>query len=131
MFVNFQKLTLGKRKLWQNSGQNYRISMRKTPLCFQRVPLVIPNFQKNFKMIFEGHVAQWTRACGYEPQSRGFESLLAHKIKTSTLSNIPSSVFLNKKVILFQKAFTCICISKLIFFKKNEQLLFIFTKVFL
>lgn len=25
-----------------------------------------------------GHVAQWTRACGYELQCRGFESLLAH-----------------------------------------------------
>jgi hypothetical protein len=29
----------------------------------------------------EGHVAQWTRACGYEPQSRGFESLLAQNKK--------------------------------------------------
>lgn len=26
----------------------------------------------------KGLVAQWTRACGYEPQGRGFESLLAH-----------------------------------------------------
>ena len=25
----------------------------------------------------QGPVAQWTRACGYEPQCRGFESLLA------------------------------------------------------
>ena len=31
----------------------------------------------NQYLIFIGLVAQWTRACGYEPQSRGFESLLA------------------------------------------------------
>lgn len=28
-------------------------------------------------LFYIGHVAQWTRACGYEPQGRGFESLLA------------------------------------------------------
>ena len=30
-------------------------------------------------------VAQWTRACGYEPQGRGFESLLARKKKNHTI----------------------------------------------
>lgn len=35
--------------------------------------------RKKAKKIQKGHVAQWTRACGYEPQSRGFESLLAQK----------------------------------------------------
>lgn len=37
---------------------------------------------EKMKLSNQGHVAQWTRACGYEPQSRGFESLLAQKIET-------------------------------------------------
>ena len=30
------------------------------------------------KLVSQGCVAQWTRARGYEPRCRGFESLLAH-----------------------------------------------------
>ncbi len=32
------------------------------------------------KFVSQGCVAQWTRARGYEPRCRGFESLLAHSI---------------------------------------------------
>lgn len=58
----------------------------------------------------KGHVAQWTRACGYEPQSRGFESLLAQRIKKYVKKNVFFKNF-RKKTFCFSQAF----------FSKNEQ----------
>ena len=50
-------------------------------IAFEQTRSFMNIFSKFFKYCFYlGHVAQWTRACGYEPQSRGFESLLAQKM---------------------------------------------------
>ena len=71
----------------------------------------------------KGLVAQWTRACGYEPQSRGFESLLAH-FKTSVCDVFykTKNIKQNRVYILLRKM-QCFCLSteKLDFVKNKSK----------
>ena len=53
----------------------------------------------------KGLVAQWTRARGYEPRCRGFESLLARFSTTITTKKIQQSIALYKKNMTTMKGY--------------------------
>jgi len=73
--------------------------MEFNPLVFEKRDTL--SFKRKLCFKYKGLVAQWTRAHGYEPWGRGFESLLAQKEKEEREKNI---FFLKKKTkLLFER----------------------------
>lgn len=77
----------------------------------------------------KGLVAQWTRACGYEPQSRGFESLLAHfeTFVWNVFYKTKKIGYLTKSCVDFTDALRCLALNAVLqvkhdvfYFVKNK-----------